>query len=73
MAWMQAQTPSTLRYKVILTGGDIKVATEQLNTRIYFDQKGSLTRQLGVKYVPAVVTQEGERLKIVSAPMAEGR
>lgn len=73
VAWMQAQKPTTLRYKVILTGGDIKVATEQLNTRIYFDQKGSLTRQLGMKYLPAVVSQEGERLKIVSAPMAEGR
>ncbi|HGN0870230.1 conjugal transfer pilus assembly protein TraW [Providencia alcalifaciens] len=73
VAWMNAQTPPTLRYKVILTNGNIKTATEQLNTRIYFDQAGSLTRQLGIQYIPAVVTQEGEKLKIVSAPMKEER
>lgn len=73
MAWMKAQTPPTLRYKVILTNGNIKTATEQLNTRIYFDQAGSLTQQLGIQYIPAVVTQEGDKLRIVSAPMQEGR
>ncbi|WP_265494759.1 type-F conjugative transfer system protein TraW [Providencia heimbachae] len=73
VAWMKAQKLPTLRYKVILTGGDIKVATEQLDTRVFFDQGGSLSRQLGLRHIPAVVTQEGERLKITSAPMQEGR
>ncbi|EBW1331211.1 type-F conjugative transfer system protein TraW, partial [Salmonella enterica subsp. enterica serovar Enteritidis] len=44
-----------------------------LNTRIYFDQAGSLTQQLGIQYILAVVTQEGDKLRIVSAPMQEGR
>lgn len=73
VAWMKAQKPPTLRYKVILTGGDIKVATEQLNTRVFFDQGGSLSQQLGLQFIPVVVTQEGERLKMVSTPMQEGR
>ncbi|MCX9125406.1 type-F conjugative transfer system protein TraW [Providencia rettgeri] len=73
IAWMNAQQPATLRYKVILTNGNIKEATEALNTRVFFDQGGSLSRQLGLQYIPAVVTQEGDKLKIVSAAMQEGR
>lgn len=73
VVWMNAQQPATLRYKVILTRGNIKDATQALNTRVYFDQRGSLSRQLGLQYIPAVVTQEGEKLKITSAAMQEGR
>ncbi|HHV7361513.1 TPA: type-F conjugative transfer system protein TraW [Morganella morganii] len=73
VAWMNAQTPATVRYKVILTRGNIREATQTLNTRIYFDQGGALTSQLGIRYIPAVVTQEGNRLRIVSAAMTEGQ
>ncbi|WP_228367778.1 type IV secretion system DNA-binding domain-containing protein [Providencia rettgeri] len=73
IAWMNTQQPATLHYKVILTNGNIKEATQALNTRVYFDQGGSLSRQLGLQYIPAVVTQEGDKLKIVSAAMQEGR
>ncbi|EAB6419107.1 type-F conjugative transfer system protein TraW [Salmonella enterica subsp. enterica] len=72
LAWMKAQQPTTLRYKVILTGGNIKEATQALNTRVFFDQGGSLSRQLGLQYIPAVVTQEGNKLRMVSAAMQEG-
>lgn len=71
IAWMKGQKPATTRYKVILTNGNIKEASEALDTRIYFDQDGALTRQLGITYVPATVVQEGKRLKIVSAAMKE--
>lgn len=71
VAWMKAQKPATVRYKVILTQGNIREATDTLNTRIYFDQGGALTAQLGIRYIPAVVTQEGNRLRIVSAAMTE--
>ena len=73
VAWMNAQKPATVRYKVILTRGNIREATQTLNTRIYFDQGGALTSQLGIRYIPAVVTQEGNRLRIVSAAMTEGQ
>lgn len=71
VVWMKAQKPATVRYKVILTQGNIREATDTLNTRIYFDQGGTLTAQLGIRIIPAVVTQEGNRLRIVSAAMTE--
>ncbi|MEX6385574.1 type-F conjugative transfer system protein TraW, partial [Providencia hangzhouensis] len=70
---MKEQATVALRYKVILNNGNIKEGTQALNTRVYFDQGGSLSRQLGLQYIPAVVTQEGDKLKIVSAAMQEGR
>ncbi|WP_058914197.1 type-F conjugative transfer system protein TraW [Entomohabitans teleogrylli] len=71
--WMKAQTPPTLLYKVILVGGNIREAAKALDTRIYFDQDGMLTRRLGIQYIPAEVRQDGNRLRITSAAMpAEG-
>ncbi|HEN3636738.1 TPA: type-F conjugative transfer system protein TraW [Yersinia enterocolitica] len=69
--WMKAQKPPTVSYKVILVKGNIKTATETLKTRIYFDQGGELTRRFGLTHVPATLTQDNKRLKIVSAPMLE--
>ena len=69
VAWMQAQTPPTVNYKVILVNGNIKTATQALNTRVYFDQNGILTQKLRLKYLPAVVTQDGKRLKVTSVAM----
>lgn len=69
VAWMQTQTPPTVNYKVILVNGNIKTATQALNTRIYFDQNGILTQKLRLKYIPAVVTQDGKRLKVTSVAM----
>ncbi|HHH1368308.1 TPA: type-F conjugative transfer system protein TraW [Yersinia enterocolitica] len=69
--WMKLQKPGTVNYKVILVNGNIKTATEQLNTRIYFDQGGELTRKFGLTHIPASLTQDNKRLKIVSAPMQE--
>ncbi|KAB0545783.1 type-F conjugative transfer system protein TraW [Pantoea stewartii] len=69
--WMKTQKPPTLTYKVILVNGNIRDAADRLSERIYFDQQGVLSRKLGLKYIPAVVTQEGERLKITSAAMPE--
>lgn len=31
---------------------------------IYYDQQGLLTRRLGIKQVPALVSQDGLRLRI---------
>ncbi|UCQ29567.1 type-F conjugative transfer system protein TraW (plasmid) [Edwardsiella tarda] len=72
VAWMREQKPSTVSYKVILVGGNIRDATTALNTRIYFDQGSALTQKLRLNYVPAVVTQDGRRLKVVSAAIEEG-
>lgn len=48
----------------ILVRGNIKTAGESLKDRIYFDQYGLITKQLGIKHIPSVVKQEGKRLQI---------
>lgn len=73
VAWMKAQTPPTPVYKVILVNGNIKTAADALSERIYFDQQGVLTKKLGIHYIPAMVSQDGKRLKITSAPIKEDR
>ena len=73
MDWMAQQTPPTVNYKVILVGGNIKDVTTALNTRMYFDQQGVLSQKFALKYIPAVVSQDGKRLKVASAAMPEGK
>jgi conjugal transfer pilus assembly protein TraW len=33
-------------------------------TPVYYDQQGTLSRRLGIRQVPAVVSQDGLRLRI---------
>ena len=60
------QTPQ--RPKIILTSGSPFQLMEQWKHQdyppVYFDQGGKLTRKLGIHHVPAVVVQEGLKLKI---------
>ena len=66
VAWMRAQKPATDMVKVILVKGDIREATQALDTRIYFDQEGVLTQKFNLKAVPARVTaaKDGKRLQV---------
>ena len=73
VTWMKAQTPPTPTYKVILVNGNIKSTADALSERIYFDQQGVLTKKLGIHYIPAMVRQDGKRLKITSSPIKEAR
>lgn len=73
VAWMEAQTPPTATYKVIMVNGNIKSTADTLSERIYFDQQGVLTKKLGIHYIPAMVSQDGKRLKITSTPMKEAK
>ena len=50
--------------KLILTKGAPLALSEELKTPVYFDQGGVLTKKLGIKHVPALVTQEELRLRI---------
>ena len=69
VAWFNQQ-PAELNRKVILVGGNIRDATKALNTRIYFDQDGTLSRRFGLTYIPAVVCQDGNSLLVTSAAMS---
>ncbi|HDV8339568.1 TPA: type-F conjugative transfer system protein TraW [Enterobacter hormaechei] len=64
LSWMKAQKPGTLTYRVILVNGDIREATKALDTRIYFDQDGTLSRKFELKSIPARVTLSEDRRRL---------
>ena len=48
----------------ILVGGSYLDLMKSWRMPVYFDQQGLLTRRLGITQVPALVSQEGLRLRI---------
>ena len=50
--------------KIILTNGSPIGLMKQMNRTIYYDYYGHLIQKLGIKAVPASVTQKGLRLQI---------
>ena len=52
------------RIKPILTGGSYLELMKAWRVPVYYDQQGLLTRRLGISQVPALVSQEGMRLRI---------
>ncbi|MHB8697654.1 MAG: type-F conjugative transfer system protein TraW [Sulfuricaulis sp.] len=50
--------------KLILTGGEPVALMKKWDTRVYFDQRGWLVKRLGITHVPAIVSQQGDVLKI---------
>ena len=53
-----------IKPKLILTGGSPIKLEEEYKLDFYFDQRGILIKQLGIKAVPAIVYQDGKVLKI---------
>jgi len=52
------------KLKVILTGGSYLDLMRRWKRPVFFDQQGTLTEKLGIRHVPALVTQDGKRLRI---------
>jgi len=52
------------KVKPILLGGSYIDLIKAWRVPVYFDQQGVLARQLGISAVPAIVSQEGRRLRI---------
>ena len=54
--------------RIILIGGSVFKIKEELGEthadKVYFDQSGELTSKFGIKESPAIVMQEGLRLKV---------
>lgn len=48
----------------VLTGGSFVDLMKKWNRRVWYDQKGFITKKLGIRHVPALVTQEGNLLRI---------
>ncbi len=54
--------------KPILTAGSWLALMRRWKQPVYFDQHGQITARLGITRVPALVTQEGKRLRIDELP-----
>ena len=52
------------RVKPILVGGSYLDLMQSWHVPVYYDQQGLLTRRRGITQVPALVSQEGRRLRI---------
>ena len=52
------------RVKPILVGGSYLDLMKAWKLRVYYDQEGVLVRKFGIAAVPAIVSQEGQRLRI---------
>lgn len=52
------------RAKPILTGGSYIEMQKRWQRPVFFDQAGVLVRKFGIQQVPAVVLQDGKRLRI---------
>lgn len=52
------------KVKAILTGGSYLNLMKAWQLPVYYDQQGLLVRKLGITQVPALVSQEGRRLRV---------
>ena len=52
------------KLKPILTGGSYLDLMKAWRVAVYFDQQGTLIRRFGIRQDPAIVSQEGQRLRI---------
>lgn len=55
---------NNLEIRIILVGGKILELQEDIGRTLYFDQVGELTNKFGIEQVPAIVVQDGKKLKI---------
>lgn len=50
--------------RVVLTGGSYADLSRKTHRQVYYDQGGALTSRLGIDTVPAILSQDGMRIKI---------
>ena len=61
------------RLKPVLVGGSYLALMRAWQVPVYFDQDGALVRRLGIAQVPALVVQDGKRLRIDALVPGRGR
>jgi conjugal transfer pilus assembly protein TraW len=52
------------KLKPILTGGSYLELMKAWQRPVYFDQQGTLVRHFGIRQLPALVSQDGRRLRV---------
>lgn len=60
-------------FKTILTNGPLMALMKEWQERLYFDQGGRLVEQFGIRSVPAVVSQDGRRLRVEEFRLGDAR
>ena len=58
------------KLKLIVTGGSYMNLMRRWKLAVYYDQEGVLVRKLGIHAVPALVSQDGKRLRIDELPLS---
>jgi conjugal transfer pilus assembly protein TraW len=61
---LQSHSNAAIKPKLILTGGSPINIEQEYGVDVYFDQQGVLIKQLGIKAVPAIVSQNDKRLHV---------
>lgn len=61
-----------LKSKIILTSGPVASLMREHGRPLYFDQKGLITARFAIASVPAIITQEGQSLRIREFPLNGG-
>lgn len=62
--WALKERLQNPHHKLILVKGSPFILSQNHGVHFYFDQEGKITQKLGIKEVPAVVSQWGRKLKI---------
>ncbi len=60
----QVERESDKPVKLVLVAGEPLLLMKKWKKQIYYDQGGTLTRRFAITQVPAIVRQEGKRLRI---------
>lgn len=50
--------------RVVLTGGSYADLSRKTHRQVYYDQGGNLTRRFGITEVPAILSQDGMKLRV---------
>lgn len=70
--WARSMTANdALNIKPILVNGPILTLINRWQSPVYFDQHGELSNRFRISAVPAVVSQDGEMLKIMEHKIKE--
>ena len=60
-----------IKTKIVLTQGSFINLDKQYKIWFFYDQNGKYTKKLNIYHVPAIVTQDGEQLKIAEIDNAK--
>lgn len=71
VSWALIKNSINQRVKIVLTQGSFLDLDKKYKVWFYYDQNGKYTQKLNIKHVPAIVEQEGEKLKITEIANSE--